>query len=76
MAGQNVLVAAHGNSLRAIVKMLEHISDDDITELNIPTGAPRLYEFGAQMQVTRAEYLGDTEAIEAAARAVAGQANA
>ena len=74
MAGRNVLVAAHGNSLRAIVKMLEQISDEEITELNIPTGAPRLYEFGAGFAVTRAEYLGDTEAIEAAARAVADQA--
>lgn len=74
MEGRNVLVAAHGNSLRAIVKMLEHISDDDITELNIPTGAPRLYEFTAGMRVSRAEYLGDTAAIEAAAQAVADQA--
>lgn len=76
MDGRNVLVAAHGNSLRAIVKMLESISDEDITELNIPTGAPRLYEFDAAMRITRAEYLGDTEAIEAAARAVAEQAGA
>lgn len=73
--GKNVLVAAHGNSLRALVKMLEGISDQDITEFNIPTGAPRLYEFDTGMQVTRNEYLGDAEAIAAAAKAVADQAS-
>jgi 2,3-bisphosphoglycerate-dependent phosphoglycerate mutase len=72
--GRNVLVAAHGNSLRALVKMLEGISDEAITEFNIPTGAPRLYEFDEALQPTRAEYLGDAEAIAAAARAVADQA--
>jgi 2,3-bisphosphoglycerate-dependent phosphoglycerate mutase len=72
--GKNVLVAAHGNSLRALVKMLEGISDSEITEFNIPTGAPRIYEFDACMTPTRGEYLGDIEAIEAAARAVAEQA--
>lgn len=75
-AGKNVIVAAHGNSLRALVKMLEGISDDDITEFNIPTGAPRLYEFDSQMNVTHGGYLGDLEAIEAAAAAVANQASA
>jgi 2,3-bisphosphoglycerate-dependent phosphoglycerate mutase len=74
--GKNVLIAAHGNSLRALVKMLENISDEDITEFNIPTGAPRIYEFDAALQVTRGEYLGDAEAIAAAARAVAEQASA
>ena len=73
--GKNVLIAAHGNSLRALVKMLEGISDDDITEFNIPTGAPRIYEFDGDMRVTRGEYLGDAEAIAAAARAVANQAS-
>jgi 2,3-bisphosphoglycerate-dependent phosphoglycerate mutase len=72
--GRNVLIAAHGNSLRALVKLLEGISDSDIVEFNIPTGAPRLYEFDANMGVTHAEYLGDAEAIAAAARAVADQA--
>lgn len=76
MSGANVLVAAHGNSLRAIVKMLENVSDEAITELNIPTGAPRLYEFDLSLAVTRTEYLGDAEAIESAARAVADQAGA
>lgn len=74
--GRNVLVAAHGNSLRAVVKMLEGISDDDITELNIPTGIPRLYELDADLTPTRAEYLGDAAAIAAAAEAVANQAKA
>lgn len=73
--GRNVLVAAHGNSLRALVKMLENISDADITEFNIPTGAPRIYEFDSAMQLTRKEYLGDAEAVAAAARAVAEQAS-
>jgi len=75
-AGRNVLIAAHGNSLRALVKMLENISEADITEFNIPTGAPRIYEFDADMKVTRGEYLGDADAIAAAAAAVANQANA
>jgi 2,3-bisphosphoglycerate-dependent phosphoglycerate mutase len=76
LRGRNVLVAAHGNSLRALVKMLEGISDDEITELNIPTGVPRLYELDARLAPTRAEYLGDAAAIAAAAQAVANQANA
>ena len=73
--GRNVLIVAHGNSLRALVKMLENISDQAITEFNIPTGAPRLYEFDAAMRIVRSEYLGDAEAIAAAARAVAEQAS-
>jgi 2,3-bisphosphoglycerate-dependent phosphoglycerate mutase len=73
--GRNVLVAAHGNSLRAMIKMLEDISDDDIVGLNIPTGVPRLYELDAALQPKRAEYLGDAEAIAAAAQAVANQAS-
>jgi 2,3-bisphosphoglycerate-dependent phosphoglycerate mutase len=76
LRGRNVLVAAHGNSLRAVVKMLENISDDEITELNIPTGVPRLYELDAALQPKRAEYLGDAAAIAAAAEAVANQAKA
>ncbi len=73
-AGQDVLVAAHGNSLRALAKMLENISEQDIVEFNIPTGVPRVYEFDADLKPTRAEYLGDAQAIEAAAKAVADQA--
>jgi 2,3-bisphosphoglycerate-dependent phosphoglycerate mutase len=74
--GRNVLVAAHGNSLRALVKLLEGISDRDIVEFNIPTGAPRLYEFDEKMGVRRGGYLGDATAIAAAAKAVADQAAA
>jgi 2,3-bisphosphoglycerate-dependent phosphoglycerate mutase len=76
LRGHNVLVAAHGNSLRAFVKMLEGISDEEITELNIPTGVPRLYELDAALRPQRAEYLGDAAAIAAAAQAVANQAKA
>jgi 2,3-bisphosphoglycerate-dependent phosphoglycerate mutase len=76
LRGRNVIVAAHGNSLRALVKMLEGISDDAITELNIPTGVPRLYELDRSLKPRRAEYLGDPAAIAAAAKAVAEQAKA
>jgi 2,3-bisphosphoglycerate-dependent phosphoglycerate mutase len=76
LRGRNVLVAAHGNSLRALVKMLEGISDDEITELNIPTGIPRVYELDGDLQPKRAEYLGDAASIAAAAEAVANQARA
>jgi 2,3-bisphosphoglycerate-dependent phosphoglycerate mutase len=72
-AGLTVLVTAHGNSLRALVKHLEGVSDDDIAELNIPTGVPRRYELDASMNVVTAEYLGDQDAIAAAADAVAAQ---
>ena len=75
-SGRDVLIAAHGNSLRALVKMLEGVSDSDITEFNIPTGAPRIYEFDARLSPVRADYLGDAEAIAAAAKAVAEQAAA
>ena len=74
LAGQDVLVAAHGNSLRALLKMLEGISEQDITEINIPTGVPRVYELDSALRPLRAEYLGDAETIAAAARAVANQA--
>lgn len=72
-AGQIVLVAAHGNSLRALVKHLEGISDADIPSLNIPTGVPRIYELDDAFRPLRAEYLGDPDAIAAAAEAVARQ---
>ena len=74
MAGRDVLVAAHGNSLRALVKMLEGISDQAITEFNIPTGVPRVYQLDPLLRPLRAEYLGDPDAIAAAAQAVADQA--
>ncbi|HEY5624423.1 MAG TPA: 2,3-diphosphoglycerate-dependent phosphoglycerate mutase [Gammaproteobacteria bacterium] len=73
-AGRNVLVAAHGNSLRALVKMLEGISEEDIVELNIPTGSPRAYELDADLKPLSVRYLGDATAIAAAAQAVADQA--
>jgi len=73
-AGQNVLVVAHGNSLRALVKHLEGISDEAIAELNIPTGAPRHYTFDDDLTVLSAAYLGDAEAVAKAAAAVAAQA--
>jgi 2,3-bisphosphoglycerate-dependent phosphoglycerate mutase len=74
-AGRRVLVVAHGNSLRALVKHLEGISDEDIPELDIPTGIPRLYELDDDLAPRRAVYLGDPGAAEAAAKAVAGQAS-
>ena len=73
-AGQRVLIAAHGNSLRALVKYLDHISDDEISQLNIPTGVPRVYELDEDLQVLGARYLGDPAAIQSAAAAVARQA--
>ena len=76
LAGQHVLVTAHGNSLRALVMHLEGVSRDDIADLNIPTGAPRRYTFDGRLRVTSAEYLGDQEAIAAAAAAVAAQSKA
>ena len=76
LGGQNVLVTAHGNSLRALVMHLEGVSRDDIAELNIPTGVPRQYTFDGRLRVTSAEYLGDQEAIAAAAAAVAAQSKA
>lgn len=72
-AGRNVVVAAHGNSLRAMVKMLDDVSEQDIVELNIPTGVPLLYELDANLKPLRSRYLGDPEAIKAAAEAVKRQ---
>lgn len=74
VAGRVVLVAAHGNSLRALVKHLDGISDDDIVECNIPTGIPLVYDLDAQMRRRTSRYLGDPEAVQAAAAAVARQA--
>ena len=73
-AGLCVLVVAHGNSLRGLVKHLDHISDADIAELNIPTGAPKRYVFGDDLGVVESAYLGDAEAVAAAAAAVSRQA--
>ena len=73
LAGRNVLIAAHGNSLRALVKMLDNISERDIVELNIPTGAPLLYELDAKLKPLRKGYLGNPAAITAAAEAARKQ---
>jgi 2,3-bisphosphoglycerate-dependent phosphoglycerate mutase len=75
-AGRNVLIVAHGNSLRALVKMLDEISDEEIVGLNIPTGVPLLYELDAGLNPLGSRYLGDQEAIKARAEAVARQAEA
>jgi 2,3-bisphosphoglycerate-dependent phosphoglycerate mutase len=75
-AGRKVLIAAHGNSLRALVKYLDAISEKDILELNIPTGVPLLYELGEDMKPVGHRYLGDQEAIAKAQAAVANQGKA
>ena len=72
-SGRNVLVVAHGNSLRAMVKMLDEVSESEIVELNIPTGVPLLYELDAQLRPRERRYLGDPAAIAAAAEAVRRQ---
>lgn len=73
--GERPLVAAHGNSLRALVKHLDGISDEEIPSLNIPTGVPLVYELNEDLVPTSSYYLGDPEAIKAAAEAVAKQAS-
>ena len=72
-AGKRVLVAAHGNSLRALVKYLDNISDQDIVGLNIPTGIPLVYELNEELKPIKSFYLGDPEAVKKAAEAVANQ---
>ena len=71
--GKRVIIAAHGNSLRALVKYLDNVSDDDIVGLNIPTGIPLVYELEDNLKPIRSYYLGDQEAVEKAAKAVADQ---
>jgi len=71
--GQRVLITAHGNSLRALVKHLDSISDADIVELNIPTGIPLVYELDDKMRALAHRYLGDADAAARAAAAVAAQ---
>ncbi len=73
-SGQRVIIAAHGNSLRALVKYLDNVSDADIVELNIPTGIPLVYELDDDLKPIRHYYLGDPEAAAKAAAAVAAQA--
>jgi 2,3-bisphosphoglycerate-dependent phosphoglycerate mutase len=73
-SGNRVLITAHGNSLRALVKYLDHIPDQDIVELNIPTGIPLVYELDNELQPLRHYYLGDPAKAAAAAARVASQA--
>jgi 2,3-bisphosphoglycerate-dependent phosphoglycerate mutase len=72
-AGKSIVVAAHGNSIRALVKYLDKISDDEIVGLNIPNGIPLVYELDNDLQPIRHYYLGDPEAAVQAAAAVASQ---
>ncbi len=72
-AGRRVLIAAHGNSLRALVKFLDKIPDDKIAALNIPTGIPLVYELDEELRAIRRYYLGDAEAVRKATLAVAEQ---
>ena len=74
--GRNVLIAAHGNSLRALVKMLDEVSDEEITGFNIPTGIPMAYELDADLKPLSREFLGDPEEVAKAAAAVAAQGKA
>jgi 2,3-bisphosphoglycerate-dependent phosphoglycerate mutase len=75
-SGKKVLITAHGNSLRALVKYLDSISDQDITSLNIPTGIPLVYELDGDLKPVRSSYLGDPERVGQAIEAVASQAKA
>ncbi len=75
-SGKRVVIAAHGNSIRALVKYLDQISDDDIVGLNIPNGTPLVYELDADLRPLRHYYLGDQDAIAASLAAVANQGKA
>ena len=72
-AGKKLLIAAHGNSIRALVKYLDAIPDDVITELNIPTGIPLVYELDEGLRAVNHYYLGDQDAVARATASVAGQ---
>ncbi len=75
-AGKRILISAHGNSLRALIKYLDGISDNDIVGLNIPNGQPLVYELDVDLKPIKSYYLGDAAAIEAALKAVASQGKA
>jgi 2,3-bisphosphoglycerate-dependent phosphoglycerate mutase len=75
-SGKKVIIAAHGNSLRALIKHLDKISDEDIPNLNVPTGIPLVYELNDDLQPLKSYYLGDQEEIRKAAESVANQAKA
>ena len=76
LRGRRVLVAAHGNSMRALIKYLDSVSDDDIVGVNVPTGRPLVYELDTQLKPIRNYYLGDPDEIARAAAAVAAQGKA
>lgn len=76
VAGKRVIIAAHGNSIRALIKYLEHISDEDIVGVNIPTGVPLVYDFDEHFNIVGKRYLGDQEKIKEAMNAVANQGKA
>jgi len=76
LSGKSVLIAAHGNSIRALIKYLDNVSDNDIVGLNIPTAQPLVYELDADLTPIRHYYLGDPDAIAAAMQAVANQGKA
>jgi 2,3-bisphosphoglycerate-dependent phosphoglycerate mutase len=76
LSGKRVLIAAHGNSLRALIKHLDQVSDDEITGMNVPTGIPLVYELDAELKPIRHYYLGDEEAVQAAMDAVKNQGKA
>jgi 2,3-bisphosphoglycerate-dependent phosphoglycerate mutase len=73
-SGKRVIIAAHGNSLRGLVKYLDNVSEADIVGLNIPTGIPLVYELDDDLKPLRHYYLGDPDAVAKAAQAVADQA--
>jgi len=75
-SGKNVIITAHGNSIRALIKYLDKVSDDAIVNLNIPTAQPLVYELDVDLKPIRNYYLGDAEAIQAAMQAVANQGKA
>jgi 2,3-bisphosphoglycerate-dependent phosphoglycerate mutase len=75
-SGTKVIISAHGNSLRALVKYLDHVSDQEIVDLNIPTGIPLVYELDDDLQPLKSYYLGDQEKIKQASQAVANQGKA
>ena len=73
LAGKRVIIAAHGNSLRALVKYFDNLSKEEIIGVNIPTGVPLVYEFDDEFKVLNKYYLGDQEALQAKMNAVANQ---
>jgi 2,3-bisphosphoglycerate-dependent phosphoglycerate mutase len=74
LAGERVIIAAHGNSLRALVKVFDGLTDEEIVGVNIPTGVPLVYEFDRDFRVISKKYLGDQAKIDAKVNAVANQA--